>query len=93
LKGLETISAAKSSSRLRVQPAQATACKSREILKDRLRADLRVYKDAVERLDAAVFEKSDRAFDGAVKNAETAQRAFRLARESYNKHVASHNSE
>lgn len=73
-----------------MQAAKATACKSREMLKDRLRADIRVYKDAVERLDSAVFEKSSQAFDRAIKRAETAQRAFRRARDTYNKHVMSH---
>jgi hypothetical protein len=66
------------------------ACDSREILKDRMRADLRVYRDAVSVLDAEVLTGSGTSFEKAVRNTKLAQLAFETARDRYNQHVSSH---
>jgi hypothetical protein len=71
-----------------MQPASAPTCKTREILKDRLRADLRVYVDAVAILEAAAVDGQD--FNKAARDAATAQFAFETARDRYNQHVSSH---
>jgi hypothetical protein len=73
-----------------MQSAKAPPCKNREILKDRMRADLRVYRDAVAALEAASLESTAKTFDKAVKNAGIAQRAFQAARERLNQHTAAH---
>jgi hypothetical protein len=72
-----------------MQPALAS-CQSRQILKDRMRADLRVYRDAVNLLDAEALTGSGTGFEKAVKNARIAQAAFEAARDRYNQHVSSH---
>lgn len=69
-----------------MQPAKALSCKSREILTARLRADLRVYAEAVTALEQGV--KKD--FGRAIQKAEHARLAFKAAREALNKHVSSH---
>jgi hypothetical protein len=74
----------------RMQSAKAPPCKNREILNDRMRADLRVYRDAVAALEAASLGSAAKTFDKAVKNAGIAQRAFEAARERLNQHTAEH---
>jgi len=71
-----------------MQPASAPSCKSREILKDRMRADLRVYVDAVAALEAAALGGQE--FNKAARDASTAQFAFEAARDRFNTHVTSH---
>jgi hypothetical protein len=73
-----------------MQPALAP-CNSREILKDRMRADLRVYIDAVAVLEAAAVGGRD--FNRAARDAATAQFAFETARDRFNEHVSSHGCE
>ena len=71
-----------------MKPASAPSCKSREILKDRMRADLSVFVDAVAVLEAA--PEGGRDFNKAARDAATAQFAFEAARDRFNQHVASH---
>jgi hypothetical protein len=71
-------------------PVRALSCKTREILKGRLKADLKVYRDAVDMLDAATITQSGTGFEKVFKRAEVARRAFEGARERFNIHVASH---
>jgi hypothetical protein len=75
----------------RMQPATAPSCKDQEMLKDRLRADLKVYRAAVDALESLALKQGiDRAFEKAAKNAKVAERAFENARERLDRHVAMH---
>jgi hypothetical protein len=77
-----------------MQPAKAASCKTNEMLRSRLRADLRVYKDAIEQMEVAASKGgSVKEFDKLAKHATAAQEAYRLARERLNKHVAEHGCE
>ena len=69
-----------------MQPAKAPSCKSREILKARLRADLKVYRDAV----VALQESSGPDFREAHHKAEHSRLAYEAARDKFNAHVTSH---
>jgi hypothetical protein len=73
-----------------MQPMQALEpCKDREMLKGRLRADLKIYTECVARLNVnlgADFEKTR-------ERAESARLAFEGARDLLSKHVASHGCE
>jgi hypothetical protein len=55
-----------------------------------MRADLRIYRDAVNRLDAEAVSGSGASFEKAVRNVRIAQAAFEAARDKFNAHVASH---
>ena len=68
-----------------------TACKSREMLRGRLRTDMKVYRDAVEALEAAALKGTPkREFEKLANQATRAQEAFRLARERLHKHITEH---
>lgn len=69
-----------------MQAAKAPSCKDREMLKDRLRADMKVYADAVGTLERSV----GKSFEKAHQKAEHARLAFQAAREKLQKHMASH---
>ena len=69
-----------------VQSTEAP-CKTRSILTNRLRADLKVYADAIRALPQSVG-KDD--FEKAHQRAERARRAYEMAREKLNRHVESH---
>jgi len=72
-----------------VQPTAAPSCKDHEILRDRVRADLRVYRAAVNALDKEVA-KNDGNIEKAFKNARIAQDAYELASMKPDEHIASH---
>lgn len=72
-----------------MQPKQGLDCKTHEMLKARMRADLRVYKDAMDALE----ESTGKNFGRTHKLAETARIAFEAARDRFNAHVASHKCE
>jgi hypothetical protein len=77
-----------------MQPATATSCKSREILRNRTLADLKGYREAVEVLDGPVLRLDARlSFDQAVNDAEIARRPFEAVRKRFNRHIASHGCE
>jgi hypothetical protein len=59
------------------------------MLKERMRADLRVYRDAVDALE----EIKGEGFEKAHKLAEIARVAFEAARDRFNAHVTSHRCE
>jgi hypothetical protein len=67
-------------------PARSLSCKSREMLRARLRADLKVYAEAVDALEQA----AGKSFERAVKAAEHARLAFNEARSRLNAHTSSH---
>ena len=69
-----------------MQAAEALACKSREILKARLRADLKVYADAI----AGLQQSTGKNFEKAHKRADSARRIYEVARKKLNDHIASH---
>jgi hypothetical protein len=69
-----------------MQAAEAPACKSREILKSRLRADLKVYADAISGLQ----QSSGENFEKAHKRADSARRIYEVARKKLNEHTVSH---
>ena len=69
-----------------MQAADASACKSREILKARLRADLKVYADAI----AGLQQSTGNNFEKAHKRADSARRIYEVARKKLNEHMASH---
>jgi hypothetical protein len=68
----------------RMQPAKP--CKNNEILKARLRADLKVYADAVATLESNVGKQ----FEKIHQKAEHAKLAYKAARERLHEHLASH---
>lgn len=72
-----------------MQPKEALDCKTHEMLKARMRADLRVYREAVD----ALVEHTGRGFEKAHKLAEIARIAYEAARNRFNAHVASHRCE
>ena len=64
-------------------------CKDREILKGRLRADLKIYMECVAKLNVSLgadFQKTH-------ERAEHARLAYEGARDLLNKHIASHSCE
>ena len=69
-----------------MQSSEAQPCKTREILKTRLRADLKVYADAIAVLQQSVGND----FEKAHKRAESARKAYEVARTKFNDHLASH---
>jgi hypothetical protein len=68
-----------------MQPAPAR-CPEREILEARYHADVRVYLDAVYRLDSCPRED----FNVVWEDAERARVAFENARAALNKHIGEH---
>src|SRR5690349_7905558 len=72
-----------------MQPKEAIECKTHLMLKERLRADLRVHRDAVE----ALHESTGGGFEKAHKHAEIARIAYEAARDRFNAHVATHKCE
>jgi hypothetical protein len=68
-------------------PREAIDCKTHRMLKDRFRADLRVYQEAV----AALGTTPD--FAKAQELAEIARTAYEAARDRFNAHVSSHKCE
>jgi len=71
--------------------AAAEACASYRMLKTRVRADLRVYKIAVEALHvAAVHPSVENEFDKALRDVEIAKRSFEGARDRLKTHIATH---
>ena len=66
--------------------AETSTCKTREILRARLRADLKVYADSI-----AVLQRSvGKAFEKAHLRVESARRSYQVARRKMNDHLASH---
>ena len=72
-----------------MQPKEALDCKTHEMLKARMRADLRVYRDAVDALEA----NRGTGFEKAHKLAKIARIAYEAARDRFNAHVSSHRCE
>jgi len=69
-----------------VSPVDVPSCRAREILQARVRADLKVYAEAVNSLQRSVgpeFKKSQKA-------AERARLAFETAGKKLADHLASH---
>ena len=69
-----------------MQAAEVPHCKTRDILKARLRADLKVYADAT----AALQRNVGKDFERAHLRVESARRAYEVARKKLNEHIASH---
>jgi hypothetical protein len=71
-------------------------CRDREILKSRLRADSRVYADAIKVLQyyameaLAALQASRADFKKALRLAEHARLAYESSRQHLSQHVASH---
>jgi hypothetical protein len=61
-------------------------CKDQQILRERYRADLRVYIDTTAALDRA----SEKRFAAAYKRAERAKFAFEASRLALQKHMDEH---
>jgi hypothetical protein len=77
-----------------MQPVSAPSCKSNRMLRTRLHADLKVYRDAVEQMDIAAMKGiGAKEFDKLAKRTTSAQQAFLLARERLNGHLAGHGCE
>jgi len=72
-----------------VQPIAAPSCPDREILRDRVRADLRVYRAAVFALEQEAG-KNDGDVEKAFRNARIAQDAYELASMKLDEHTVSH---
>ena len=74
-----------------MQSAKASEpCTDRQILNDRMRADLRVYRQAVIDLELQAGEKR---FPIAHKNLERARLAYEASRATLEAHVAIHGCE
>ena len=69
-----------------MQNTEALPCKTREILKSRLRADLKVYADAI----ALLQQSMGKNFEKAHLRVESARRAYQTARKKFNDHVETH---
>jgi hypothetical protein len=67
-------------------PNEFPSCKTREILRARVRADLKVYADAVNALQRSLGQD----FKKARKDAERARLAFEAASKKLSDHLASH---
>jgi hypothetical protein len=67
-------------------PTEFPACKAREILKSRVRADLKVYAAAVSALQRSLGQD----FKKASRNAERARLAFEAAGKKLADHLQSH---
>jgi hypothetical protein len=76
-----------------VQPRETLECKTHEILKARMRADLRVYRDGVNTLEDLAIGAMPKDFEKAHKLAEIARIAYIAARDRFNAHVTSHRCE
>jgi hypothetical protein len=61
-------------------------CQIRAVLKERMQADLRVYRDSVIMLERT----SGQMFAKAHKDAEHARLAYEVARRKLDDHIASH---
>ena len=72
-----------------MQAKEALDCKSHGMLKERMRADLRAYREAVEALETNTGE----GFEKAHRLAEIARFAYEASRDRFNAHVASHKCE
>jgi hypothetical protein len=66
--------------------AAPARCREQQILRDRYRADLKVYIDATARLGPCASQDFERAF----KHAERARVAFENARSALNSHISNH---
>ena len=72
-----------------MQNAEGPPCKTREILKARLRADLKVYADSI-----AVLQRSlGKTFEKAHLRVESARRAYQVARTKLSNHSVTHGCE
>ena len=69
-----------------MQAAEAPSCTAREILRARLRADLKVYADAIEFLQRNLGKEFEKAHQGA----DRARRAYQVARRKLADHMALH---
>lgn len=69
-----------------MQPAEAPSCQDFETLKARVRADLKVYRDAVN----ALQENSGPEFRAVQQRAEHARLAYEAAREKLEQHILVH---
>lgn len=58
-----------------------------------MRADLRVYRDAINVLEESVRDGASKDFEKAHKLAEIARTAYEAARDRFNAHVSSHKCE
>ena len=64
------------------------------MLRARVRADMKVYRQAVDALDAATINRTPaNKFEKLAKDAARAQKAFERARDRLKKHVAEHGCE
>jgi hypothetical protein len=67
------------------------------ILKNRLRADLKVYADAIATLVTndipAISRSASQGFEKACRNADHAEVSYKLARRKLDEHIAAHGCE
>ncbi len=63
------------------------------MLKQRMRADLRVYRDAVNVLEESALGVQPKDFEKANKLAEAARISYEAARDRFHAHVSSHRCE
>jgi hypothetical protein len=68
-------------------PAKERECGTKQMLMSRYSADLRAYIEATKALDQAAMKPG---FDRVYERAMNARRAFEMAREVLNKHLAGH---
>jgi len=72
-----------------VSSAEGPSCQDRDMLKARMRADLRVYHEAVLDLQRSVGEQ----FKMSHERAERARTAYEAASQTLHSHLASHGCE
>jgi hypothetical protein len=77
--------------------AKPQFCRDRAILKNRLRADLKVYVDAMATLLTndipAIWRSAGRGFEKACRNVEHAELSYRFARRNLDEHIVTHGCE
>jgi hypothetical protein len=71
-----------------MHPSEAAEpCKDRQMLQDRMRADLRIYRQAVVALE---LEAGGQHFSAVHKNAERARLAYEASRATLDTHISVH---
>jgi hypothetical protein len=69
-----------------MQAEQVPSCKNRQILQSRLRADVKVYADAI----SALQQSMGKGFEKAHLRVESARRAYQVARKKLTDHIETH---
>ncbi len=70
-----------------MQGTQTQFCQDRETLRGRLRDELKLYRDAINELQATTTESD---FDRGHKRLQRAKRVYEAAHKRFTEHIAAH---